>query len=75
MPRPGDQQRLEQFTTMSPRLRGRQDLIAGKELTYGQSVTDGCIEWDSSQQVRAGLAAAVRQRGWRHAAAWVRPGS
>ncbi len=28
MPGPGDQERLERFTTMSPRLRGRQDLIA-----------------------------------------------
>ena len=41
---------------------GRQDLVAGKELTYGQSVTDGCIDWDSSLQVLEGLAAAVRQR-------------
>lgn len=41
---------------------GRQDLEPGKELTYGQSVTDGCIDWDSSVQVLQGLAAAVRQR-------------
>jgi 3-deoxy-7-phosphoheptulonate synthase len=41
---------------------GRQDLVPGKELTYGQSVTDGCIDWDSSVQVLHGLAAAVRQR-------------
>jgi 3-deoxy-7-phosphoheptulonate synthase len=41
---------------------GRQDLVPGKELTYGQSVTDGCIDWDSSVQVLQGLAAAVRQR-------------
>lgn len=41
---------------------GRQDLVVGKELTYGQSVTDGCIDWDSSLQVLEGLAAAVRQR-------------
>ena len=41
---------------------GRQDLVAGKELTYGQSVTDGCIDWDSSIAVLEGLAAAVRQR-------------
>ena len=41
---------------------GRQDLVPGKELTYGQSVTDGCIDWDSSVQVLEGLAAAVRQR-------------
>ena len=41
---------------------GRQDLEPGKELTYGQSVTDGCIDWESSVQVLQGLAAAVRQR-------------
>ena len=41
---------------------GRQDLVPGKELTYGQSVTDGCIDWESSVQVLNGLAEAVRQR-------------
>lgn len=41
---------------------GRQDLVPGKELVYGQSVTDGCIDWESSVQVLEGLAAAVRQR-------------
>src|SRR3954462_2642199 len=41
---------------------GRQDLIPGKELVYGQSVTDGCIDWESSVAVLEGLAAAVRQR-------------
>jgi 3-deoxy-7-phosphoheptulonate synthase len=41
---------------------GRQDLVAGKELTYGQSITDGCIDWESSLTVLEGLAAAVRQR-------------
>jgi 3-deoxy-7-phosphoheptulonate synthase len=41
---------------------GRQDLMPGKELTYGQSITDGCIDWDTSVQVLENLAAAVRQR-------------
>src|SRR3954470_4871495 len=41
---------------------GRQDLVPGKELVYGQSVTDGCIDWDSSVAVLENLAAAVRQR-------------
>ncbi|HYD79704.1 MAG TPA: 3-deoxy-7-phosphoheptulonate synthase AroG [Paucimonas sp.] len=41
---------------------GRQDLVPGKELTYGQSVTDGCIDWDASVKVLEGLAQAVRQR-------------
>jgi phospho-2-dehydro-3-deoxyheptonate aldolase len=29
---------------------------------YGQSITDGCIDWDSSITVLEGLAQAVRQR-------------
>ena len=41
---------------------GRQDLIPGKELLYGQSVTDGCIDWSASVAVLENLAAAVKQR-------------
>ena len=41
---------------------GRQDLVPGKELAYGQSITDGCIDWESSLKVLDSLAAAVRQR-------------
>ena len=41
---------------------GRQDLIPGKDLVYGQSVTDGCISWEDSLGVLEGLAAAVKQR-------------
>jgi 3-deoxy-7-phosphoheptulonate synthase len=41
---------------------GRQYLTPGQPLTYGQSITDGCIDWDSSVQVLEKLAAAVRAR-------------
>ena len=41
---------------------GRQDLVPGQELTYGQSVTDGCIDWQTSIGVLEGLADAVKQR-------------
>ena len=41
---------------------GRQDLVAGQPLVYGQSVTDGCIDWDSTVQVLERLADAVRMR-------------
>lgn len=41
---------------------GRQDLVPGKELVYGQSITDGCINWDDSEAVLEGLAQAVQQR-------------
>ncbi|MCX5515226.1 3-deoxy-7-phosphoheptulonate synthase [Kaistia algarum] len=41
---------------------GRQDLVPGKPLVYGQSITDGCIDWDSSVVVLDRLAAAVEAR-------------
>jgi 3-deoxy-7-phosphoheptulonate synthase len=41
---------------------GRQDLIPGQPIVYGQSVTDGCIDWDSSFKVLEGLAESVRER-------------
>ncbi len=41
---------------------GRQDLVPGEPLTYGQSITDGCIDWDASVQVLERLAQAVRNR-------------
>ena len=46
---------------------GRQDLVAGKPLTYGQSVTDACLGWDDSVKVLDRLAAAVRARRLRAA--------
>ena len=42
---------------------GRQDLLPGKSLVYGQSITDGCIDWDSSVAVLETLARAVDERG------------
>jgi 3-deoxy-7-phosphoheptulonate synthase len=41
---------------------GRQDLVAGKSLTYGQSITDACIDWDASVRVLDRLAQAVERR-------------
>ena len=41
---------------------GRQDLVTGKDLVYGQSVTDACISWEQSIPVLDTLAAAVRAR-------------
>jgi 3-deoxy-7-phosphoheptulonate synthase len=40
---------------------GRQDLGAG-ELTYGQSITDACMDWDTTLGVLHKLAAAARAR-------------
>jgi 3-deoxy-7-phosphoheptulonate synthase len=41
---------------------GRQDLVPGKMLVYGQSITDACIGWEDSVPVLRNLAEAVRQR-------------
>ena len=41
---------------------GRQDLVPGQPLVYGQSVTDACVDWDTSVQMLDRLAAAVEER-------------
>ncbi|VFR31724.1 2-keto-3-deoxy-D-arabino-heptulosonate-7-phosphate synthase I alpha [plant metagenome] len=41
---------------------GRQDLVPGQPLVYGQSITDGCIDWDASVKVLERLAQAVQGR-------------
>lgn len=41
---------------------GRQDLDHGTPLTYGQSITDACMGWDTTVDVLDELAAAVRAR-------------
>lgn len=41
---------------------GRQDVIDGQELTYGQSITDACLGWDDTLLLLNGLAAAVQKR-------------
>ncbi|MFN7309539.1 MAG: 3-deoxy-7-phosphoheptulonate synthase, partial [bacterium] len=43
-------------------LGGRQDLVPGKTLEYGQSITDPCLGWDDTVPVLDDLAAAVRAR-------------
>lgn len=41
---------------------GRQDVVIGKPLTYGQSITDACIGWDDSLYCLGVLAESVKQR-------------
>src|SRR5690606_2509705 len=41
---------------------GRQDLVPGRELVYGQSITDACIDWESSVALLEQLARAVEAR-------------
>jgi 3-deoxy-7-phosphoheptulonate synthase len=41
---------------------GRQDLVAGKPLVYGQSITDGCLGWDETVTLLDQLAESVVKR-------------
>lgn len=43
-------------------VEGRQDVIQGQPLTYGQSITDACISWETTEVCLRNLAAAVRKR-------------
>jgi len=46
---------------------GRQDLVAGKPLVYGQSITDACIGWEESVPLLEEFANAIRKRRLEHA--------
>ncbi|WP_254984045.1 3-deoxy-7-phosphoheptulonate synthase [Rhodopseudomonas palustris] len=41
---------------------GRQDVVPGRPLLYGQSITDGCIDWATTETVLHELADAVESR-------------
>jgi 3-deoxy-7-phosphoheptulonate synthase len=43
-------------------VEGRQDLEGEGPLTYGQSITDACIDWETTVSLLDTLAAAVRSR-------------
>ncbi|MEO7197149.1 MAG: 3-deoxy-7-phosphoheptulonate synthase [Solirubrobacterales bacterium] len=43
-------------------LAGRQNLGRDEELVYGQSITDACMDWESTSEVLDHLAEAVRVR-------------
>jgi 3-deoxy-7-phosphoheptulonate synthase len=57
----GDQ-RIGGIMVESHLVAGRQDLAPGKSLVYGQSITDGCIDWDTSVRVLERLAEAAQRR-------------
>jgi len=41
---------------------GRQDVVPGKPLVYGQSITDACLGWEDTGKLLAELAKAVTKR-------------
>ena len=43
-------------------LGGRQDVVSGQALAYGQSITDPCIDWNNTSVLLEELAAAVHGR-------------
>ncbi len=58
----GGEHRIFGVMVESHLVAGRQDLVSGKPLVYGQSVTDGCIGWEESLVLLANLADAARLR-------------
>jgi 3-deoxy-7-phosphoheptulonate synthase len=62
------EERLVGVMVESHLLEGRQDLVVGQPLVYGQSITDACLNWEDSLLVLDRLATAVRSRRARRAA-------
>lgn len=58
----GGEDRIVGVMIESNLVGGRQDLVPGRPLAYGQSITDGCIDWDTSVAVLENLAQAVEAR-------------
>lgn len=56
------EQRIVGVMIESHLVAGKQALVAGQPLVYGQSITDGCIDWETSLVVLERLATAVRAR-------------
>jgi 3-deoxy-7-phosphoheptulonate synthase len=59
----GGERRIMGVMIESHLVAGRQDVQPGKPLTYGQSITDGCIDWDTTVTALEALADAVATRG------------
>jgi 3-deoxy-7-phosphoheptulonate synthase len=56
------EQRIVGVMIESNLVAGRQDVLTGTALTYGQSITDGCIDWNTTVPVLNLLADAVASR-------------
>ena len=54
--------RIMGFMIESNLVAGSQSLVDGKALVYGQSITDGCIDWAETQMLLRTLASAVQTR-------------
>jgi len=43
-------------------VEGAQQVVEGQDLTYGQSITDGCIGWSETEELCRSLSNAIRSR-------------
>jgi len=58
----GGEKRIVGVMVESNLIEGRQEIVPGKPLKFGQSVTDACLGWDDSIKVLEALAEGVRKR-------------
>jgi 3-deoxy-7-phosphoheptulonate synthase len=58
----GGEARIMGVMIESNLVAGRQDVVPGAPLTYGQSITDGCIDWNTTERLLVNLADAVATR-------------
>jgi len=56
------EQRIFGVMIESHLVEGNQSVVEGQQLTYGQSITDGCIGWSDTEELCRNLANAVRSR-------------
>jgi len=64
----GGEDRVIGLMIESNLVEGRQDLVAGKPLAFGQSITDACLGWDDSAKLLAAIAESVARRRERRGA-------
>jgi len=58
----GGERRIVGVMIESHLREGRQDLVSGSALTFGQSITDACLGWDDSVKLLDTLAAGAGER-------------
>jgi len=65
----GGEGRIMGVMVESHLVEGRQDVVPGRDLVYGQSITDACLGWDHTAGLLNRLAESVKRRRSRQAAA------
>ena len=58
----GGERRIFGLMIESNLIEGKQSLVPGQPLTYGQSITDACVSWDVTVALLERLAKAVEAR-------------